>query len=143
MIAGFVIRSSEMVLWESVTARTYTTTEICALTRASQREIQWWAERHLLRPDYHGHNRVWNTASVVEAWIICQLRRKSMSLSAIRKIMSRLRGHIGRHGLGHFVLVGGDGRPEFVATQDLVVERIKQIPGPCFLAMIEFPRREP
>jgi len=80
----------------------FTSNEVVALTGITPRQLQWWDERGVVRPSREGHRRVYSLDQVTEVAVICQLRRKSFSLQAVRKVMRFLDREFGK-GLAQIV----------------------------------------
>jgi DNA-binding transcriptional MerR regulator len=74
----------------------YTSNEVMALTRITARQLQWWDERGVVRPERQGRNRFYSMADLAEVTVICELRDKGFSLQRIRKIMRFLQREFGR-----------------------------------------------
>ena len=74
----------------------YTSNEVMALTRITARQLQWWDERGVVRPERQGRNRIYSMADLAEVSVICELRDKGFSLQRIRKIMRFLQRELGR-----------------------------------------------
>jgi DNA-binding transcriptional MerR regulator len=66
------------------------------LTRITGRQLQWWDERGVVRPERKGRNRVYSMTDLAEVSVICELRDKGFSLQRIRKIMRFLQREFGR-----------------------------------------------
>ena len=74
----------------------YTSNEVMALTGITARQLQWWDERGVVRPERQGRNRFYSMADLAEVTVICELRDKGFSLQRIRKIMRFLQREFGR-----------------------------------------------
>jgi DNA-binding transcriptional MerR regulator len=61
--------------------------EVIALTGISARQLQWWDERGVVKPQRQGHRRLYSMQNVNEIAVICELKRKGFSLQAVRKVM--------------------------------------------------------
>lgn len=61
--------------------------EVIALTGISARQLQWWDERGVVKPQRQGHRRLYSMQNVTEIAVICELKRKGFSLQAVRKVM--------------------------------------------------------
>ena len=66
------------------------------LTGITGRQLQWWDERGVVRPEREGRNRIYSMADLAEVSVICELRDKGFSLQRIRKIMRFLQREFGR-----------------------------------------------
>ena len=75
--------------------RQFTTNEVIALTGITGRQLQWWDERGLVRPNRQGHRRIYNWDQLVTAAVICQLRRRGFSLQRMRKVIAFLEREFG------------------------------------------------
>src|SRR5258708_10722631 len=76
--------------------------EVIALTGVTARQLQWWDERGVVKPEHQGHRRLYSMQNVLEMAVICELRRKGFSLQGVRKVMRFLQREFGR-GLGEIV----------------------------------------
>lgn len=65
----------------------FTSREVVARTGITARQLQWWDERGVVRPQREGHRRVYSLNQLTEVAVICELRRKGFSLQAVRKVM--------------------------------------------------------
>jgi DNA-binding transcriptional MerR regulator len=65
----------------------FPTREVIALTGISARQLQWWDERGVVKPQREGHRRLYSMQNVTEIAVICELKRKGFSLQAVRKVM--------------------------------------------------------
>jgi DNA-binding transcriptional MerR regulator len=74
----------------------YTSNEVMALTGITGRQLQWWDERGVVRPERQGRNRFYSLTDLAEVSVICELRDKGFSLQRIRKIMRFLQREFGR-----------------------------------------------
>src|SRR3984885_1584919 len=85
----------------------FSSQEGLALTGVTARQLQWWDERGVVKPERQGHRRVYSMQKVLEMAVICELRRKGFSLQGVRKIMRFLQREIGK-GLGEIVSRSSD-----------------------------------
>ena len=76
--------------------------EVIALTGVTARQLQWWDERGVVKPEREGHHRLYSMQNVLEMAVICELRRKGFSLQGVRKVMRFLQREFGK-GLGENV----------------------------------------
>ncbi|HUO15616.1 MAG TPA: MerR family transcriptional regulator [Verrucomicrobiae bacterium] len=74
----------------------FTSRAIVALTGITPRQLQWWDERGVVKPDRQGHRRLYSFDQVTEVAVICQLRRKGFSLQGVRKVMRFLDRELGK-----------------------------------------------
>jgi DNA-binding transcriptional MerR regulator len=65
----------------------FTSQEVIRLTGITPRQLQWWDERGVVRPEREGHRRLYSLNQLTEMAVICELRRKGFSLQAVRKVM--------------------------------------------------------
>ena len=61
--------------------------EVIARTGITARQLQWWDERGVVRPQREGHRRIYSLNQLTEVAVICELRRKGFSLQSVRKVM--------------------------------------------------------
>lgn len=80
----------------------FTSNDVVALTGITPRQLQWWDERGLVKPEREGHRRVYSMNQLTEVAVICQLRRKGFSLQGVRKVMRLLEREFGK-GLAEIV----------------------------------------
>ena len=80
----------------------FTSQEVIALTGITPRQLQWWDERGVVRPDRDGHRRLYSMDRLIEVAVICQLRRKGFSLQGVRKVLRFLNQEFGK-GLAQIV----------------------------------------
>jgi DNA-binding transcriptional MerR regulator len=70
--------------------------EVIALTGVTARQLQWWDERGVVKPERVGHRRLYSMQRVMEMAVICELRRKGFSLQGVRKVMRFLDREFGK-----------------------------------------------
>jgi DNA-binding transcriptional MerR regulator len=81
--------------------------EVIALTGITARQLQWWDERGVVKPQRQGHRRLYTMQNLTEVAVICQLRRKGVSLQGVRKVMRFLEREFGK-GLAEIVSRNSD-----------------------------------
>src|SRR3982750_478163 len=74
----------------------YASKEVMALTGITARQLQWWDERGVVRPERQGRNRFYSMADLAEGTGVWGLRDKGFSLQRIRKIVRFLQREFGR-----------------------------------------------
>jgi len=70
--------------------------DVIALTGITARQLQWWDERGVVKPEHQGHRRLYSMQNLTEIAVICELRRKGFSLQGVRKVMRFLEREIGK-----------------------------------------------
>lgn len=80
----------------------FSSREVIDLTGATARQLQWWDERGVVKPERVGHRRVYSMQNVMEVAVICELRRKGFPLQRVRKVMRLLQREFGK-GLAEIV----------------------------------------
>ena len=80
----------------------FTSRDVIALTGITARQLQWWDERGVVKPQREGHRRLYSMSQLTEVAVICQLRRKGFSLQGVRKVMRFLEREFGK-GLAEIV----------------------------------------
>jgi DNA-binding transcriptional MerR regulator len=80
----------------------FTSRDVIALTGITARQLQWWDERGVVRPEREGHRRLYSMNQLTEIVVICQLRRKGFSLQGVRKVVRFLDREFGK-GLAEIV----------------------------------------
>src|SRR5580698_3381016 len=85
----------------------FTSQQVIALTGITPRQLQWWDERDVVKPDREGHRRLYSFDRLTEVAVICELRRKGFSLQGVRKVMRFLDREVGK-GLAEIVARNSD-----------------------------------
>jgi DNA-binding transcriptional MerR regulator len=85
----------------------FSSQEVIALTGITPRQLQWWDERGVVKPEREGHRRMYSMNHLSEVAVICELRRKGFSLQGVRKVMRFLNRELGK-GLGEVVARSSD-----------------------------------
>jgi len=80
----------------------FSSQEVIALTGVTARQLQWWDERGVVKPQHQGHRRLYSMENVMAMAVICELRRKGFSLQGVRKVMRFLDREFGK-GLAEIV----------------------------------------
>ena len=81
--------------------------EVIALTGITPRQLQYWDERGVVKPEREGHRRLYSLQNLTEVAVICELRRKGFSLQGVRKVMRFLDRECGK-GLAEIVSRSSD-----------------------------------
>jgi len=74
----------------------FSSQEVIALTGVTARQLQWWDERGVVKPERVGHRRLYSIQNLTELAVICELRRKGFSLQGVRKVMRFLEREFGK-----------------------------------------------
>jgi|SRR5271169_2864005 len=74
----------------------FTSQEVMALTGLTPRQLQWWDERGVVKPEREGHRRLYSLNQLTEVAVIFELRRKGFSLQGVRKVMRFLDRELGK-----------------------------------------------
>src|SRR2546421_184709 len=74
----------------------FTSRDVIELTGITARQLQWWDERGVVRPERKGHRRLYSIEHLTEVAVICELRRKGFLLQGVRKVMRFLEREFGR-----------------------------------------------
>ena len=72
------------------------------MTGVTARQLQWWDERGVVKPERAGHRRIYSMQNLTEITVICQLRRKGFPLQGVRKVIRFLQQEFGK-GLAEIV----------------------------------------
>jgi DNA-binding transcriptional MerR regulator len=75
----------------------FTSQQVVALTGITARQLQWWDERGIVRPERIGHRRAYSMQNIMEMAVISELRRKGFSLQGVRKVMRFLQREFGKN----------------------------------------------
>ena len=68
-------------------SETFTSQQVVAMTGITPRQLQWWDERGVVRPQRQGRCRLYTLDHLMELAVIVQLRRKGFSLQGVRKVI--------------------------------------------------------
>jgi DNA-binding transcriptional MerR regulator len=74
--------------------RRFSTREVLEVTGVTARQLQWWDERHIVSAQREGRNRVYTASDLVDILVIEQLRRRSISLAQVRRVLRFLRSEL-------------------------------------------------
>ena len=74
----------------------FSSQDVIALTGITARQLQWWDERGVVKPEREGHRRLYSMQNLTELAVICELRRKGFSLQGVRKVMRFLDRELGK-----------------------------------------------
>src|SRR5579863_7933826 len=74
----------------------FSSQDVIALTGITARQLQWWDERGVVKPEREGHRRLYSMQNLTELAVICELRRKGFSLQGVGKVMRFLDRELGR-----------------------------------------------
>ncbi|MGA7909491.1 MAG: MerR family transcriptional regulator [Candidatus Sulfotelmatobacter sp.] len=85
----------------------FTSHDVVSLTGITPRQLQWWDERGVVKPQREGHRRVYSLEHLTAISVICELRRKGFSLQGVRKVMRFLDREFGK-GLAEIVSRNSD-----------------------------------
>ena len=85
----------------------FSSQEVIALIGVTARQLQWWDERGVVKPERQGHHRLYSMQNVMAMAVICELRRKGFSLQGVRKVMRFLDREFGK-GLAEIVSRNSD-----------------------------------
>src|ERR1700723_407079 len=85
----------------------FSSLEVIDLTGITPRQLQWWDERGVVKPERQGHRRLYSMNHLTEVAVICELRRKGFSLQGVRKVMRFLERELGK-GLAEIVSRNSD-----------------------------------
>jgi DNA-binding transcriptional MerR regulator len=114
----------------------FSSKEVIALTGITARQLQWWDERGVVKPEHVGHRRLYSMENALAMAVISELRRKGFSLQGVRKVMRFLQREFGK-GLGEIVARNSeihlltDGKRLFLETSaKQIVEILKNSSQP-------------
>ncbi len=74
----------------------FTSAQVVRLTGITPRQLQWWDERGIVKPQREGRCRLYTFDDLTEIAVICALRRKGFPLQRVRRIMRFLQKELGR-----------------------------------------------
>jgi DNA-binding transcriptional MerR regulator len=80
----------------------FSSRDVIAMTGVTARQLQWWDERGVIKPEREGHRRLYSMQNVMAMAVIWELRRKGFSLQGVRKVMRFLQREFGK-GLAEIV----------------------------------------
>jgi len=119
----------------------FTSHEVIRLTGITPRQLQWWDERGIVRPERVGHRRLYSLNQLTEMAVVSELRRKGFSLAGVRKVMRFLDREFGK-GLADIINhdselhLLSDGRHLYLETEapqiiDILKNSAQPILGVC------------
>jgi DNA-binding transcriptional MerR regulator len=73
----------------------FTSAQVVKLTGITPRQLQWWDERGIVRPQREGRCRMYSLDDLTEVAVLCALRRKGFPLQRVRRIMKFLQKEFG------------------------------------------------
>jgi DNA-binding transcriptional MerR regulator len=127
---------------ESVTPRSFTSSEASRIADVSLRQLQWWDERKVVSPRHEGHKRVYSAEEVIEITVIAELRRKGFSLQKIRRVLRFLQKEMDRR-LSDVMQADSDlhlvtdGKSIYLEDQsDRIIDILKNARQPMFLVCV-------
>jgi DNA-binding transcriptional MerR regulator len=85
----------------------FSSLDVIALTGVTARQLQWWDEQGVVKPDRAGHSRLYSMQNLNVIAVICELRRKGFSLQGVRKVIRFLNREFGK-GLAEIVSRNSD-----------------------------------
>ena len=85
----------------------FSSLDVIALTGVTARQLQWWDEQGVVKPDRAGHSRRYSMQNLPVVAVICELRRKGFSLQGVRKVIRFLNREFGK-GLAEIVSRNSD-----------------------------------
>ncbi len=68
---------------------TFASSDVIELAGVTQRQLQWWDERHVVTPEQESHRRVYQPKDVIAIMVIAELRRRGFSLQKLRRVSDR------------------------------------------------------
>jgi DNA-binding transcriptional MerR regulator len=74
----------------------FSSLDVIALTGVTARQLQWWDEQGVVKPDRAGHSRLYSMQNLNVIAVICELRRKGFSLQGVRKVIRFLNREFGK-----------------------------------------------
>jgi DNA-binding transcriptional MerR regulator len=130
----------------------FTSSEVVALTGITPRQLQWWDERGVVKPDREGHRRLYSMDRLMEIAVICELRHKGFSLQGVRRVLRFLSGEFGK-GLAEILASDSeyhlltDGRRIYLETSarqivDILKNSNQPILGVCLTDAVQQLRAE-
>jgi DNA-binding transcriptional MerR regulator len=131
---------------------TFKSQDVIAMTGITPRQLQWWDERGVVKPERRGHRRVYSMRHLTEVAVICELRKKGFSLQGVRKVMRFLQKEFGK-GLAEIVSRGSechlltDGKHLYIETSakqivDILKNSNQPILGVCLSDAVRQVRAE-
>jgi len=73
----------------------FSTREVLDLTGSTARQLQWWDEKRIIVPARDGRRRIYSAEDVIQIHVIEELRRRGISLTAVRRVLRFLRRETG------------------------------------------------
>ena len=130
----------------------FSSRDVVAMTGVTARQLQWWDERGVVKPERVGHRRLYSMQKLTEITVICQLRRKGFPLQGVRKVIRFLQRECGK-GLAEIVSRNSDvhllsdGKHLFLETSarqivDILKNSSQPILGICLSDAVRLVRAE-
>ena len=85
----------------------FTSSQVSLRTGLTPRQLQWWDEQGIVRPNREGHRRLYSSEDLAELSLLGDLRRRGVSLQRIRRMIGLLRREFG-HRLAELLGRGRD-----------------------------------
>lgn len=73
----------------------FSTRDVLQLTGTTARQLQWWDEKRIIVPQRDGRRRRYTAEDLIEIHVIEELRRRRISLAAVRRVLKFLRRETG------------------------------------------------
>lgn len=69
---------------------TFTTGHVAAMSGASLRQLQWWDERGVVRPEHDGHKRIYDSTQAALCIVTMELRNRGLTLQRSRRLIRQI-----------------------------------------------------
>jgi len=80
-----------------MTHQTLSTNQVASIAGVSLRQLQWWDEKRVVQPHHHGHRRIYSNQEAVDIAVIAELRKRGLSLQAIRRPLRQMQRQCWKH----------------------------------------------
>jgi DNA-binding transcriptional MerR regulator len=112
-------------------ARSYGSGDVCRITGATAKQLQWWDNHDLVSCTRKDHRRFFSALEVLEVQVISQLKRKGFSLHRVRRVLRSFRGHLAR-----LARESWNGVPDLYLLTDGKSAQVEERPEPALAAAI-------
>jgi len=68
----------------------FTSDDVVLKCDVTLRQLQWWDEQNVVRPQMEGHHRVYSPQQVQQIQVIKALRNKGISLQRVRRFLAQI-----------------------------------------------------
>jgi len=113
--------------------RQYTSTELVRLLPGlTNRQLQWWHERKMIKPDIRSHKRQYSLNQALAVGLVMELKRKNQTLQKIRKSLRMVEKLMAEQDVD-LVMLDAKQQPVIALTPESLLEKALDRPQPLIL----------